>query len=329
VSDLVTGEAVVLGVQPAKLPSRMIACFLDMAVLLAVVAALTLLLAFTAPDLDEAAAAAVTLTLTVGILIGIPVAVETLSRGRSLGKLALGLRVVRTDGGPIRFRHALVRGLVGCFEVIMMGGVPAAISSMLSDRGRRLGDLFAGTLVVRERVPGAGGGRSPLPPLPPRLMVALGGELSSLDLSRVPDALWLAVRQYLGRMGQLDPRVAWSLAHQLSGDLAACTGRAVPEGLHPAAYLGAVLTERQNREWARAVAQGQVPGSAVSWAQGPQTSVAPPQHPAPAPFPTTPAPAPFPTTPPSPASAPADLPSAGPAPTSGDGGQQGGFAPPA
>ena len=49
----------------------------------------------------------------VSVLVGYPVACETLSRGRTLGKLVLGLRVLRTDGGPIVFRHALARALAG------------------------------------------------------------------------------------------------------------------------------------------------------------------------------------------------------------------------
>lgn len=338
VSDLVTGEAVVLGMQPAKLPSRMIACGLDLLVLFLVVIGLTVALALAAPDLDSAAAAAVMLCLTVGVLVGIPVTVETLSRGRSLGKLALGLRVVRTDGGPVRFRHALVRGLVGFFEIMVLVGVPATISSMISDRGRRLGDVFAGTLVVRERVPGAGGGRAPLPPLPPQLMQALSGELSSLDLSAVPDGLWLAVRQYLGRMRQLDPQVAWNLAGQLATDVAGCTGRPVPQGLHPAAYLGAVLAERQNREWSRMMAHQQVasPPQGPVPASGPVSWPAPVPTPAPAPaapWPGPAAPAPSPTAPPVPpaATSPAMTP-VPPAPADpGDGQDAGheGFAPPA
>ncbi|WP_055590207.1 RDD family protein [Peterkaempfera griseoplana] len=337
-SDLVTGEAVVLGVQPAKLPSRMIACALDLLVLFVVVIGLTLVLALSAPDLDSAAAAAATLCLMVGILVGIPVVVETLSRGRSLGKLALGLRVVRTDGGPVRFRHALVRGLVGFFEIIALAGVPATISSMVSDRGRRLGDVFAGTLVVRERVPGAGGGRSPLPPLPPQLMHALGGELASLDLSAVPDGLWLAVRQYLGRMQQLDPQVSWNLAQQLAADLVTRTGRPAPEGLHPAAYLGAVLAERQQREWRQMTAHQQsaqafpTPAPAGPALHGHRWAAAPVAAPAPVPAPpTAPAlPSPVPQAAPQAAPlAPQPVAAEQAVPVDGGADRHGGFAPPA
>ncbi len=68
--------------------------------------------------------------------------------------MACGLRVVRDDGGPIRFRHALVRGAMGVVEILMTFGVVACVVvAGLRARGGGIGDVFAGTLVVRERVP--------------------------------------------------------------------------------------------------------------------------------------------------------------------------------
>ncbi|GAA2828217.1 RDD family protein [Kitasatospora sp. CM 4170] len=254
-SDLVTGEAVVLGLRTAKLPSRALAIGLDLTVELAALLVCTLTLSVALVDLDPAALAALMIGLTVFFMVAVPIMVETFTRGRSLGKAALGLRVVRTDGGPVRFRHALVRALVGFFEIIVLSGVPAAICSAVSADGRRLGDVFAGTLVVRERVPGGSGAAAALPPVHPQLLQAIGGELVALDLSAVPEPLWLAIRQLLGRVGQLDPAVAHQMSARLADDLAARTGHPVPYGLHPAAYLGAVLTERQRREWTRAQSQ--------------------------------------------------------------------------
>jgi uncharacterized RDD family membrane protein YckC len=252
VSDLVTGEAVVLGLQTAKVPSRALAIALDLAVEFVGLMVTTAVVVSALPDVDEAAGAAVILGLSVFFLLGVPVAVETLSRGRSLGKLALGLRVVRTDGGPVRFRHAMVRGLVAVLEIQMLAGTGAVISSLVSPQGRRLGDLFAGTLVVRERVPEAARRHSELPPVAPALLHAIGEQLVALDLSAVPDGLWLAIRQFLGRQAQLDPGVAEAMAGRLAADFAGLTGRPVPYGVHPAGYLGAVLTERQRRAWEKA-----------------------------------------------------------------------------
>lgn len=247
-NELVTGDAVVLGLQPARLPSRALAITIDLAVLLTVFVLLSIGLAVATVTLDEAATAAIAVATFLLVLVGGPVAVETLSHGRSLGKLACGLRVVRDDGGPIRFRHALVRGAMGLVEILGTFGVVGCIASLVSARGRRLGDVFAGTLVVRERVPA---GRSQAVPPPPPWLV---GRFAQLDLSGVPDGLWLAVRQYLTRMNQLDAMVRGSMAESLSADLVACTGVQVPQGVPAAAYLAAVVNERQTREARRVAA---------------------------------------------------------------------------
>ena len=255
-SELVTGEAVALELRPARLPSRALAVLLDLVVAVAAYVVVTIALVAATASLDDAAQFAVSIATFVLLLVGAPIAVETLSHGRSLGKLACGLRVVRDDGGPIRFRHALVRGLIGVVEILMTFGVIACIASLVSSRGRRLGDVFAGTLVVRERVPAAPTGF--LPPPPPWL----AGRFSELDLSAVPDGLWLAVRQYLTRMHQLDPQVGWAMAERLASDVAARTGTPVPQGVPPTAYLAAVVQERQAREVRRAFANGAVAGPA-------------------------------------------------------------------
>nr|WP_157166004.1 RDD family protein [Streptomyces typhae] len=274
---MVTGEAVALELRPAKLPSRALAVLIDMVVAWSAYLAVTLGLLAAAGSLDDAAVAAIAVSTFVLVLVGVPIAVETLSHGRSLGKLACGLRVVRDDGGPIRFRHALVRGAVGVVEILLTFGVVACIASLVSARGRRLGDVFAGTLVVRERVPTS---RTEYVPAPPPWLV---GRFAELDLSAVPDGLWLAVRQYLTRMGQLDPQVGWAMAERLANDLVARTGAPAPEGVPPAAFLAAVVQERQAREARRAFGATGTPGFTA--APGYPADPGAPGAPAPAPTP--------------------------------------------
>ncbi|GGJ24846.1 RDD family protein [Streptomyces brasiliensis] len=328
-SELVTGEAVALELRPARLPSRALAVLLDLIVaVIAYVVVITAIVAATA-SLDEAAQTALSIAAFVLVLVGAPIAVETLSHGRSLGKLTFGLRVVRDDGGPIRFRHALVRGAIGVVEILLTFGVVACIASLVSARGRRVGDVFAGTLVVRERIP-AGQARF-VPPPPPWL----AGRFSELDLSAVPDGLWLAVRQYLTRLQQLDPQVSWAMAQRLAEDLSAHTGAPLPRAIPPAAYLAAVVQERQARDARRAfgdggpatggasvtgggVGAGGVP-SGTSAATGPAGPYTPPvaQPRAAAPYQGPPAAQPAPRVrpaPPVPDSSPAERPSTGFAP---------------
>ncbi|NJP69198.1 RDD family protein, partial [Streptomyces spiramenti] len=274
-NGLVTGDAVVLGLRPARLPSRALAIAIDVALLVGVYVLVSLLLASSALGMGDAALSAVEIATLVLMLIGVPVAVETLTRGRSLGKLVCGLRVVRDDGGPVRFRHAFVRGLVGFVELFVTMGFVAMASSLFSPSGRRLGDVFAGTMVVRERIPVSR--VSLLPPPPPEL----AGRFAELDLSRVPEELWLAVRQLLVRLPKLEQRVAWSMSVRLAGDLSALVGTPPPEGMHPSAYLAAVAGERQRRDAQRVFGErGPAATVGVRWSPPAADTVATPAAPA-------------------------------------------------
>ncbi|MEU2455912.1 RDD family protein [Streptomyces sp. NPDC012765] len=308
-SGLVTGDAVVLGLRPARLPSRGLAILLDLVVYVTGYVLISVGLTMATASLDEAARAAVGVASFLLLVVGVPIAVETLSHGRSLGKLACGLRVVRDDGGPIRFRHAMVRGAMGIVELILTFGSIACIASLVSARGRRLGDVFAGTLVVRERVPGAR--VMPVPPPPPWL----AGRFAGLDLSAVPDGLWLAIRQYLTRMNQLDPQVGAAMAARLADDLVARTGAPPPAGVPAAAFLMAVVHERQSRDAARAFRPAAVAPAGAGAGYAPHPAPMPPAVPMPpvAPAPTAPVAQAAPVAPTTPVQAP----------------RAGGFAPPA
>lgn len=263
--EIVTGEAVILDLPVARFPTRMLARIIDMAVqvVLFLVVALITSLAEASGSLDSAAAAAVLVAGIVVTLVGYPVAMETLTRGRTLGKLALGLRVVADDGGPVRFRQALVRALAGVIECWGLVGVPALITAMLSTRGKRLGDIFAGTFVVRLRTPrpvargyqagayGAGGYRAGIGPGGMPVEPVLLPWAATLDLSGLPEPLAASAASYLSRYWQLDARVRDQLGWQLASDVAARVSPPPPPGLPPVAYLNAVLAQRRDRELAR------------------------------------------------------------------------------
>ena len=151
--------------------------------------------------LDLASGAAVSLTGFVFVIVGYPTIFETLTRGKSLGKLAMGLRVVSDDGGPERFRQALVRALVGVLEFWVLFGIPALLTALLSARGKRLGDMLAGTFVIQERLPGRNALAAPLATVPP----ALAGWAATLQLSGLTDTTAETARGYLSRLHELRP----------------------------------------------------------------------------------------------------------------------------
>jgi uncharacterized RDD family membrane protein YckC len=242
VSDLVTGEAVPLEMRLAKVPSRALAIALDWSLLALVGIPLAIATESAFSGADPALRATVVLVGFITLFVGVPVLVETLSRGRSLGKLALGLRVVRDDGGPARFRHALTRGLAGVFaDFLLTFGAGAIICSLLNERGKRVGDVLAGTVVVRERAPA---GSLPLPAIPPQL----AGWATGLELSGLPADLALAARTYLTRYPQFAPAVRDQMGAHLAAEVAAVVTPAPPAGTPAWAYLAAVLSERGRRE---------------------------------------------------------------------------------
>jgi uncharacterized RDD family membrane protein YckC len=244
VTDLVTGEAVQLEMRLAKVASRGLALAVDLVVQAVLLVAGVLVLSGTTLLVDDALAAAIGLVFYVAVILGYPVAFETFSRGRSLGKMALGLRVVREDGGPVRFRHAFVRGLLGVVEIWITFGAVALIASLASAQGRRIGDYLAGTVVVHERVPVRS---APVAAMPPQL----AGWAQRLDLSRVPDDLALAARQFLARAPELSPQVREEMGASLARALAEVTAPSPPPGVPTWAFLSAVLAERRRREMVR------------------------------------------------------------------------------
>jgi uncharacterized RDD family membrane protein YckC len=247
VSDLVTGDAVVLDLRLAQLPSRALAFGIDLFVMLTVLTIMIGVVFASLPSFDRTLVAAAGLAIVIIVFVAYPVTVETLTRGRSLGKLALGLRVVRDDGGPIRFRHALTRGLAGLiidFGVLSgFTGAVAVIASLASARGRRIGDILAGTVVVRDRLPAP-------EVLDLQMPAPLAGWALSLELSRLPDPLALRVRQFLSRVDELDPAHRAALGASLANDVSAHTSPPAPLGTPAEAYLAAVLVTRRHREQA-------------------------------------------------------------------------------
>lgn len=244
-SDVVTGEAVALDLRLAALPSRALAALIDLLVQLVAVFVLALVLSRLTSNLEDALAAALGVVFTVTVLVGYPVGAETLWRGRTLGKAVLGLRVVRDDGGPIRFRQALVRGLVGAIVekpgLLGITVVIPVVTSLVSGRGKRLGDMLAGTVVLLERVPVRGGAVAVMPP-------ALEGWAATLDLSGLPNDLALASRQLLSRASVLNDQAREQLGGQLVAAVAAVVRPPAPAGTTGWEYLSAVLAERRRRE---------------------------------------------------------------------------------
>ncbi len=239
---IVIGEAVELDARSASVLSRLLGALIDLAVLVVVLIAAAMLLANVVRITASEAVASVGGTVMVAfLLIGLPTLVDTLTRGRSLGKLAVGIRIVRDDGGPIVFRQALVRALTGVVELWLTFGSVALITSMAHPRGKRVGDVLAGTYAVRVR--GGSPSRAPLV-MPPHL----AAWARSADVARLPDGLALSTRQFLGRAPRLHLGSRVELGTRLTQEVQRYVHPLPPAGTHPEAFLAAVLAERRDRE---------------------------------------------------------------------------------
>lgn len=242
-SEMVIAEGVELELRPARLASRFAAFLLDALIQFGLLVLAALLLA-TDSGADGDLLSGFGILIIVLIVIGYPVVSETLSTGRSIGKAAAGLRVVRIDGGPERFRHALVRALGGVFAdigVFSFGFVGAAVSAG-SPQGRRIGDLLAGTMVVRERVV-VGRGSIPVPP-----NQILAQWVHGASVEKVPAGLIVASRQMISRIYTMDRQAAASLANELARQTSRYVTPPPPHGTLAYPYLVAVTGERFRRE---------------------------------------------------------------------------------
>jgi uncharacterized RDD family membrane protein YckC len=276
-SEVVTGDAVVLDVQIAQLPVRAVGALIDIMVISVGYLLGLMLWAATLTQYDDAFTTAILIIFTVLMLVGYPVAFETATRGRSIGKIVMGLRVVSEDGGPERFRQALFRALASVVEIWTLMGSPAVICSMLSPKAKRVGDIFAGTVVVSERGPRLG--------LPPTMPPSLAWWASSLQLSGLNAGQAEVARQFLSRAPQLEPQLRQQMAYRIAGDVVSRIAPPPPPGTPPQLVLAAVLAERHRRELARL--RPTTPTAAAPWPQmGPQ----PPGPPGWQPVPSGPSP---------------------------------------
>jgi uncharacterized RDD family membrane protein YckC len=271
---LVSGEGVRLALSPAGVGSRVIAAALD-AVLQAVALFLVALLDVEiVGSADGAALGAVILVEVILVLAGYPILAEWLTRGRTVGKAVMGLRVVRDDGGPIGLRQAVVRGLAGL--ILEKPGLAAPLTTIAglvtlssSAREKRIGDMMAGTVVLNERsAPQA------LAPLPTWVPVPLQPWVLSADLHRLDDRLALSARQFISRAHSMTPAAQVALGEDLRRRVLAVIAPPPPPGTPTPVLLMSVLAERRRR------APGTTTTAAPVAPAPPTAFTPPPSHPA-------------------------------------------------
>lgn len=201
----VTPEAVQLQADVAGIGPRSIALIIDTVIqALVLLPVLFVLLADGIAGTPETVA--ISLLLFIVLWLYYP-AFELLRRGQTPGKRLQGIRVVRTNGQPAGLAPVMVRNLVRFVDVILLPFL-ALISMVVTSRGQRLGDLAAGTIVVRER-------KLP-PPDPFTLRFPAQGSTQTLDTSRLTAHDYTVFRTFLQRRNSLDPKARQQLAARLA-----------------------------------------------------------------------------------------------------------------
>jgi uncharacterized RDD family membrane protein YckC len=238
-----TGEAVSLDLHPTGFLLRALGALIDFtahavlywAVLIVVLVAASFL------GTEEAVLFALAIVTFVVCFVGIPMTVETLTKGKSLGKLAIGGRIVRLDGGSINLRHAAIRALTGVFEFYMfpLFGGTAALFGLLTPRTQRLGDLLAGTYCQYERVSGR---VLPLFGIPPQL-----AEWARIvDVARMPTQLSRRIGQFLAQAAQYDVERRARLASELASEAQQFVAPIPPVSAE--LFLAGITVVRRERE---------------------------------------------------------------------------------
>ncbi|MCB1249749.1 MAG: RDD family protein [Acidimicrobiales bacterium] len=244
-TGVVTPEAVLLDFDTAGAGSRTLAEVIDVLLQIIVMILATVALGSAATALAGAEWVAIVfgLMLYLAILVGYPVAMETLWGGRTLGKAALGLRVVTVEGGPERFRHALIRAVIGLVEIWVFLGLPALLAVTFSKRNQRLGDMVAGTFVLRER-DALKAGKVAQGFLPPPGYEAYA---ASIDTTVLSERAYQVVRTFLLRANGLTGSARQSLGINLANAVAGDLRHDPPAGMPPELFLVCVVAAFQRR----------------------------------------------------------------------------------
>ena len=240
---LITGDAVLLDLRTASFAVRMLSAAVDGVLQLGLPIGGTIAIAWTAArvELDDGFVAAGIVAVSVLAYVGYPVLCELLLHGRSVGRLVMGTRVVRDDGGPVHLRQSLLRAVMAMLEIWSTSGAIALTCSVIDRRSRRVGDLLAGTMVIQERM------RS-LSPQRVEVPESLGRWVQGADVGRLPLTLMQDIRSFLPRAGTINPESRRELSRDLLRRTLPHVAPAPPPGTDPEEFLAAVLAERSRRD---------------------------------------------------------------------------------
>jgi uncharacterized RDD family membrane protein YckC len=205
---IATPEGVELELPLAGLGSRLIGLIVD-----TLIQGTVLIAALVAAALVHSSVLAIGISgFALLLVVAYDVVFEVRGGGRTPGKRAAGLRVVMDGGAPVGLRASLIRNAIRLLEGFATAYVPAMVSVLVTRDNQRLGDLAAGTLVIRDP-------KRPPPPAPAAPAPPPDDAIASWDVTGVHDDELALVRAFLARREQLAPHARRTLARQLASTL--------------------------------------------------------------------------------------------------------------
>jgi uncharacterized RDD family membrane protein YckC len=205
-----TPEGVDFELTLAGAGSRFVSALVDLAIQFVLLAA-TFLAVGPIGGFGDAAAALISFV----VVLGYDVVFEVFASGRTPGKRLNGIRVVRSDGSPIGFLTSAVRNVLRLIDILPSFYVVGIVSILATARNQRLGDLAAGTLVVRERLGASSRQWRPEEVGSP----SRGPGWSTWDVSGITRDEVVAVRRFLDRRYELTPEARTRLGDELAAAL--------------------------------------------------------------------------------------------------------------
>ena len=202
-----TPEGVQLALPLAGIGSRFMALLIDLLIGAVVMTAVILGTLAAVGDIAAEIVAACAFLL---IIVVYNVGFEVFGGGRTIGKRASRLRVVSDGGAQVGLRASLIRNALRILEASLLY-IPALVSVLATRNNQRLGDLAAGTLVVRDQR-----AASVVAPSPPHVAPE---RFANWDVTGIGEQEASAVRAFLERRSALRPGARRTLAAQLAGQL--------------------------------------------------------------------------------------------------------------
>jgi len=226
---IATPEGVEVNLTLAGAASRFVAATIDLLIELVLLIALGLVFGLAGPGFNGGVGVGVYALLSFALIVGYDIFFEVRHSGRTPGKAMNGLRVVRTEGQPVGFVTSLIRNVLRIIDYLPSLYLLGATLILATRRNQRLGDLAAGTLVVRER-------RADLPALPTIPAQTAVNPWSGWDTSRITPEELVAVRQFIERRSEIEYSARVQVADRLAARLRPkVTG--VPPDVHGELFL--------------------------------------------------------------------------------------------